>query len=81
MGPVSTPSWSALPAFDTLQVCLEHIRNAHPQEYVIAGAKAIGANQPIQALMPSFLYRGEVGWFPRWYNPVWKGFGEEISLA
>ncbi len=65
MGPISTPSWSAIPPFDTLQDCLEHIRNAHPQEYVTAGAKAIGTNQPIQALMPSFLYRGEVGWFPR----------------
>jgi hypothetical protein len=60
---IVTPDWSSLPPFATLDLCLAHVRNRHPQRLVQTTAKAIQTGEPIQATRPAFLFRGEVGWF------------------
>jgi FRG domain len=59
----ATPKWSALPPFATLDDCLAHIQQAHGQKLIQHVAKDLDTGKPTEVEMPSFLYRGEVGWF------------------
>jgi hypothetical protein len=62
------PNWSSLPPFATLDLCLAHVRTNHPQRLIACKAKDINTGEPIDAMMPAYLYRGEVGWFDNCFS-------------
>lgn len=59
----SIPKWSSVPPFTTLDECLAHVRSKHPQRMIPVDASDISTAEPIEATMPAYLFRGEVGWF------------------
>lgn len=65
MVPLVKPNWSSLPPFTTLDLCLAYVRSNHPQRPIACMAKDIATGESIDAMMPAYLFRGEVGWFEK----------------
>jgi len=62
MAPLVQPNWSSRPPFATLDLCLAYVRRNHPQRPIACMAKDIVTGESIDAMIPAYLFRGEVGW-------------------
>ena len=56
------PTWCTH-VFETLDDCLQFIQQQHRQRHTRGTAVDVKTDKPFEHEMPSWLYRGEVGWF------------------
>ena len=58
------PVWSSC-TFDTLDQCLTFVQQKHQQESIQGLVKDMDTGEESKGEMPSYLFRGEVGWFSK----------------
>ena len=59
----SKPVWCTREPFETLDDCLGFVEQRHPQTETIHTATNIATGDEYECPIPSYLFRGEVGWF------------------